>query len=125
MSDERVSKRARARILGRVREANQEREPVEHPGALPDALEPPGPFGDAGRSDPVGAFEDRLRAAGGEVVRLADEAASAYRNPRIGQTAEAGLTLTPALRACAVTAHRMRPTDVAACTVCGSVRVFG
>ncbi|HAD74536.1 MAG TPA: lactate utilization protein B/C, partial [Gemmatimonadetes bacterium] len=52
------------------------REPVEHPGALPDGLEPPGPFGDAGRSDPVGAFEDRLRAAGGEVVRLADEAAA-------------------------------------------------
>ena len=76
MSDERVSKRARARILGRVREANQEREPVEHPGTLPDALEPPGPFGDAVRSDPVGAFEDRLRAAGGEVVRLADEAAA-------------------------------------------------
>jgi L-lactate dehydrogenase complex protein LldG len=76
MSDERVSKRARARILGRVREANREREPVEHPGALPDALEPPGPFGDAGRSDPVGAFEDRLRAAGGEIVRLADEAAA-------------------------------------------------
>ena len=57
--------------------------------------------------------------------RLADEAASAYRNPRIGQTAAAGLTLPTALRACAVTAHRMRPTDVAACTVCGSVRVFG
>jgi L-lactate dehydrogenase complex protein LldG len=76
MSDERVSKRARARILDRVRGANQEREPVEHPGALPDALEPPGPFGDAGRADPVGAFEDRLRAAGGEVVRLADEAAA-------------------------------------------------
>ena len=76
MSDERASKRARARILGRIREANREREPVEHPGLLPEALEPPGPFGDAGRADPVGAFEHRLRAAGGEVVQLADEAAA-------------------------------------------------
>ena len=76
MSDQRVSKHARERILGRIREANRERESVAHPGALPDALEPPGPFGDAGRADPVGAFEDRLRAAGGEVVRLADEAAA-------------------------------------------------
>ena len=66
---------ARARILGRVREANREREPVAHPGSLPEALEPP-PLGEAGSADPVGAFEDGLRAAGGEVVRLADEAAA-------------------------------------------------
>ena len=71
-----MSNVARERILSRVREANRDREPVSHPGSLPDALEPPGPFGDAGRTDPVGAFEDRLRAAGGEVVRLADEAAA-------------------------------------------------
>ncbi len=67
---------ARERILGRIREANREREPIEHPGSLPEALEPPGPFGEAGRADPVGGFEARLRATGGEVVRLADEAAA-------------------------------------------------
>jgi len=71
-----TSNDARARILGRVREANREREPVAHPGSLPEALEPPGPSGDAGQADPVGGFEDQLRAAGGEVVRLADEAAA-------------------------------------------------
>ena len=71
-----MSKDARERILSRVREANRDREPVSHPGSLPETLEPPGPFGDAGRADPVGAFENRLRAAGGEVVRLADEAAA-------------------------------------------------
>ncbi|MEE8148228.1 MAG: LUD domain-containing protein [Longimicrobiales bacterium] len=71
-----MSRDARERILSRVREANREREPVSHPGPLPEASEPPGPFGDAGRADPVGSFESRLRAAGGEVVRLADEAAA-------------------------------------------------
>jgi len=70
-----VSTDARARILGRIREANREREPVSHPGSLPEALEPP-PLGEAGPADPVGAFEDGLRAAGGEVVRLTDEAAA-------------------------------------------------
>ena len=68
-----MSRDARDRILSRVREANRDREPVSHPGLLPEAAEPPGPFGDAGRADPVGAFESRLRAAGGEVVRLTDE----------------------------------------------------
>ena len=71
-----MSKDVRERILSRIREANRDREPISHPGSLPEALEPPGAFGDAGRTDPVGAFEDRLRAAGGEVVRLADEAAT-------------------------------------------------
>ena len=67
---------ARERILRRVREANRDREPVLHPGSLPEAAEPPANLGDTGRTDAVGAFEDRLRAAGGEVVRLADEAAA-------------------------------------------------
>ena len=71
-----MSRDARARILSRIREANKDREPVSHPGPLPEAAEPPGPFGDAGRADPVGAFENRLRAAGGEVVRLVDEEAA-------------------------------------------------
>ena len=68
-----MSRNARERILSRVRDANRDREPVSHPGPLPGAAEPPGPFGEAGRADPVGAFEDRLRAAGGEVVQLANE----------------------------------------------------
>ena len=71
-----MSQHARERILGRIREANRDRDPVPHPGPLPETSEPPGPFGEAGRADPVGSFENRLRAAGGEVVRLADEAAA-------------------------------------------------
>jgi L-lactate dehydrogenase complex protein LldG len=80
-----VSRDARERILSRVRDANRDREPVAHPGSLPESAEPPGPFtkvgaataaGVAGRADPVRAFENRFRAAGGEVVRLADEAAA-------------------------------------------------
>ena len=67
---------ARERILSRVREANRDREPVSHPGPLPKAAEPPARFGEREVTDPSGAFEDRLRAAGGEVVRLADEAAA-------------------------------------------------
>ncbi len=76
---------ARERILSRVREANRDREPVSHPGSLPEALEPPGPFNDAGEAegpggaggaDPVRAFENRFQAAGGEVIQLADEAAA-------------------------------------------------
>ena len=63
----------RERILSRIREANRDRELVPHPGPLPEASEPPGPFGGAGSADPVESFESRLRAAGGEVVRLADE----------------------------------------------------
>ena len=68
-----MSRDARERILNRVRAANRDREPVSHPGPLPEAAEPPGPFGEAGRADPVGSFESCLRAAGGEVVRLANE----------------------------------------------------
>jgi len=68
-----VSQEARKRILGRVRDANRDRETVAHPGPLPEAVEPPVPFGKAGRTDSVGAFEDRFRAAGGEVVRLFEE----------------------------------------------------
>ena len=67
---------ARERILDRIREANREREPVPHPGSLPETVEPPWTSGDAGRADPVDAFENRLRDAGGEVVRLADEEAA-------------------------------------------------
>ena len=77
-----MSRDARERILSRVREANRDREPVSHPGSLPETAEPPGPFneaagaGVAGGADPVLAFENRLQAAGGEVIRLADEAAA-------------------------------------------------
>ena len=71
-----MSRDARERILSRVREANRDREPVSHPGSLPEAVEPPGPFGDAGQADPVGALEHRFRAAGGEVVLLADDEAA-------------------------------------------------
>ena len=79
-----MTRDARERILSGVREANRDREPVSHPGPLPEAAEPPGPFSEAtgaevdgqtGVADPVAAFENRLRAAGGEVVRLADKAA--------------------------------------------------
>ncbi len=83
-----MSRDARERILSRVRDANRDREPVPHPGSLPATAEPPVPFTKvgaatgataataAGGADPVAAFENRLRAAGGEVVRLADEAAA-------------------------------------------------
>ena len=71
-----MSQEARERILSRVRDANRDRETVAHPGPLPEAVEPPVPFGEAGRGDPVVAFEERFRAAGGEVVRLADEGAA-------------------------------------------------
>jgi L-lactate dehydrogenase complex protein LldG len=67
---------ARERILGRIREANREREPVAHPGPLPETAEPPWAVGYEGVADPIEAFESRLRDAGGEVVRLADEAAA-------------------------------------------------
>ena len=67
---------ARERILDRIREANREREPVPHPGSLPETIEPPWTSRDAGGADPVDAFENRLRDAGGEVVRLADEEAA-------------------------------------------------
>ena len=69
-----MSREARERILSRVREANRDREPVSHPGLLPQAAEPPWAFGDTGGADPIGAFANRFRAAGGEVVRLTDEA---------------------------------------------------
>ena len=67
---------ARERILGRIREANREREPVAHPGPLPETAEPPWAVGHEGVADPIEAFESRLCDAGGEVVRLADEAAA-------------------------------------------------
>ena len=75
-SEQRVSNVARERILSRIREANRDREAVSHPGSLPQTAEPPWAFGDAGGADPIDAFENRLRAAGGEVVRFADEAAA-------------------------------------------------
>ena len=77
-----MSRDARERILTRVRDANRDREPVSHPGSLPEAAEPPGPFSEAtgagvvAEADPVGGFENRLQAAGGEVIRIADEAAA-------------------------------------------------
>ncbi len=80
-----MSRDARERILSRVREANRDREAVSHPGPLPETAEPPGPFGEAaeatgagaaGGADAVDAFENRFRAAGGEVIQLADEAAA-------------------------------------------------
>ena len=66
---------ARERILARIRAANRGREPVAHPGPLPEAAEPPWASSDD-VGDPIEAFESRLRDAGGEVVRLADEAAA-------------------------------------------------
>ena len=71
-----MSRDARERILSRVRDANRDREPVSHPGSLPETAEPPGPFSEAGVADPVDAFENRLQAAGGEVIRLVDETAA-------------------------------------------------
>lgn len=71
-----MSRDARERILTRVREANRDREPISHPGPLPQTAEPPWAFGDTGGTDPIGAFENRFRSVGGEVVRLADEAAA-------------------------------------------------
>ena len=66
-----MSRDARGRILDRIQDANRHREAVAHPGRLPEAIEPPVPF-EGGPGDPLDAFEDRFRAAGGEVVRFAD-----------------------------------------------------
>ncbi len=71
-----MSPNARERILDRVGEANRDRARVSHPGALPEAIEPPVPFGEGGSADPVHAFEDRFRAAGGEVARVSGEEAA-------------------------------------------------
>ena len=63
---------ARQRILGRVREARAAREPAPHPGDFAGwrGSEPP---------RPVDAFADTFGAAGGEIVRVGDEAgASAW-----------------------------------------------
>ena len=73
-----MSQNARDRILGRVREANRDREPIPHPGPLPASAEPPAlsggghqvPSDDGSRADPIEAFEARLSAAGGEVVTI-------------------------------------------------------
>jgi L-lactate dehydrogenase complex protein LldG len=70
------SQAARDRILARIRHANDGREKVPHPGTLPSNLEPPVAFRESGRTAPLDAFEDRLTAAGGEVVRLADDKAA-------------------------------------------------
>jgi L-lactate dehydrogenase complex protein LldG len=67
---------ARERIFARVRAANEGREKVPHPGDLPAAIGPPVAFRGSARSAPIDAFEDRFSAAGGEVVRLADEIAA-------------------------------------------------
>ena len=67
---------ARARILERVRAANRGRAAISHPGPLPGSVEPPVSHGPGSRSGPANAFEDRFRAAGGEVVRLRSEAAA-------------------------------------------------
>lgn len=58
------------RILRRVREALEKREPVEHPGAFGNwrAADTPAP----GSDDAVGRFAHAFEAAGGSVVRVAD-----------------------------------------------------
>ncbi len=67
---------ARERILERVRAANRGRAAISHPGPLPDSVEPPVSDGPRGRIHPADAFEERFRAAGGEVVRLRSGAAA-------------------------------------------------
>ena len=62
----------RERIFARVRAANEGREKVAHPGALSSNLEPLVAFRGSGRTNPLDAFEDRLTAAGGEVVQFAE-----------------------------------------------------
>ena len=71
-----MNKDARERILGRVREANRDREPVSHPGPLPETAEPPWASGDADGANPIDGLENRFRAAGGEVVRVPDRTAA-------------------------------------------------
>lgn len=58
------------RILRRVREALEEREPVEHPGTFGSwrAADTPAP----GPDDPLGRFAHAFEAAGGSVVRAVD-----------------------------------------------------
>lgn len=60
---------ARERILARVRDALEGRPRVPHPGTFRGARPHPPP------PDPADGFEGVFTAAGGEVVRLADEAA--------------------------------------------------
>jgi L-lactate dehydrogenase complex protein LldG len=67
---------SRERIFARIRAANDGRERLAHPGALPAALEPPAPLRRAGPTALLDAFEDQLTAAGGEVVRLANDGAA-------------------------------------------------
>jgi len=65
-----MSETGRDRILSRIREANEGRSTVQHPGPLPSAVEPPVAFGAAGGPHPIEAFTNRFTAAGGEVVHL-------------------------------------------------------
>lgn len=62
---------AKQRILGRVRTALSGRPPVDHPGLF-ESWRPP----DASAQTAVDRFAAMLEAAGGEVVRLPDEAAA-------------------------------------------------
>lgn len=63
---------AKERILGRIREALEDRVPMDHPGPFASW----GPGG-AVRANPVERFAAMLTNAGGEVVRMADERAAA------------------------------------------------
>lgn len=70
----------KGKILECVRAALDGRERVDHPGAFPGAGPDRGATARADTApadDPVEAFAERFRAAGGEVVRLADLAEAA------------------------------------------------
>ena len=94
------SQAVRDRVFARVRAANEGREEVAHPGELSSNLEPPVAFRGSGRTNPLDAFEDRLTAAGGEVVRLVDGDAAREWLDALTRSFEAvsvGAGLPPAL----------------------------
>lgn len=89
---------ARERILARVRAALEERERAPHPGAFCGPR--PGPPA----ADPLEGFCTLFRRAGGEVVRVADEAAAvawvgsfatAFGSVAVGATVPLSLVPTP------------------------------
>jgi len=86
---------ARERILGRVREALEHRNPVDHPGEFgawrPEGILP---------SEPLEAFTMLFTAAGGEVLRFdsevgarawLDDFASAFETVSVGETVRGAL----------------------------------
>lgn len=86
---------ARERVLGRVRDALQKRATTEHPGAF-EGWRPA-----AAVRKGVDGFATMLEAAGGEVVRLPNDAAAAawlVRFSRAFPAAAAGLTVPIELR---------------------------